>query len=539
MSGTTAGRLPAVDGVAGAIRAAERGHIPDLDFGDLLAWNERERGGSLAVVIGDDAATFAELASRVRATAARLRALGLTQGDRLGLLGSNTTSWLIAALAALSMGVTAVPVNARYSEAEIDWLLGVSDLSLLLVQPRFGRKDLTAWIARSARAGQTPLQVIAGDHPDVPRFDTGPNSDPGMWPRKGTGEFTTTPGIVMFTSGSTSRPKGCVLLQGPIIRNAAQHTQRLSFGAGEGWFSPMPFYHAGGLVWGLTSILVTGGRLISQELFDAGAALRLIEEYGCVYEHGVDTMFVAQIQHEDFRRLRMKSLRVLSSSGPSSFMHRLQDAVVETRVISKWGITEGYGNLTLPSPSDDAAHRLETVGRGYDGIEYRIDSNRSDTPGEILVRGSVMDGYFRDVEATRAVIDSDGWLHTGDLGLIAGDRYLRFAGRVKQMLKVGGENVSALEIESALLANAAVSIACVVGEVDDRLGEVPVAIVEIAAGSNVGEGELIAGCHRMLAAFKVPARVHLVGPGEMPLTGSGKPDRRAVAELADARSLQW
>lgn len=522
--------------------AASRGDQPALDYADLLSWNAATRPHSTALVLSGREVSFAELNLLSDRAATRLHARGVQVGDRIGLLGANTVEWLTLALGALRSGCTVVPINARYTTTEITALLHRADLRLLLAQPRFGRKDLASYLNRPEIGGLVELATFDSEVDGLEHID-GTGADVARGDVDGTGQAAHSAGqhagavgMTLYTSGSTSAPKGCMLTQVGMIRNAVLHTARLGIDERDRWFSPMPFFHAGGFVWGVTSMLVTGTTLISQEIFDAGQALDLIETYDATYHHGVDTMFITEMEHPAFSAARLSSVRIANSTGGRPVLERISTVMRVPGTVSKWGITEGYGNLTLSAPHDPLEKRLTTVGRRYPGIEYRIGEAKGEGVGEILIRSSVMEGYFRDPAATREAIDPDGWLHTGDLGSFDPDGYLRYAGRIKQMLKVGGENVSALEIEGLLLAHPGVTAACVVGLPHPRLGEVPIAVVQASQPDPRMNDLLTAFCVEHLARFKVPAQIILVGPGEMPMTGSGKPDVARIRQLVEARS---
>lgn len=516
------------------VAAAATGERVAVDYGDLLEWQASVRPHATAVILDDRVLTFAQLRGLACAAAAELVTRGMRPGDRVGLLGANTVEWLALALGALRNGYTVVPINARYANLEVTALTRRAQLRLLVAQPRFGRKDLGGYLSDLFVDEGIQILTFGGDVPGLPGLTLAPAGEatPG-----GSGRYASSVGMIMYTSGSTSAPKGCMLTQAGMIRNAALHTNRLGIDAGDRWFSPMPFYHAGGFVWGVTSMLVTGAPLISQEIFQPEQALDLIERTQATYHHGVDTMFVAEMESPSFDVGRVRSLRVANSTGGPAILERIHQTMAVPGMVSKWGITEGYGNLTLSAPDDPPGKRLGTVGRGYPGIEYRInDATVAGGPGEILIRGSVMEGYFRDGEATAAIVDGEGWLHTGDLGAFDEQGYLHYSGRIKQMLKVGGENVSALEVEGLLLTHPGVTAVAVIGVSHPRLGEVPIAVVQVSDPSSRSTDQLMAFCVERLAKFKVPAEIVVVGPGEFPLTGSGKADSAKVRQLVVSRS---
>jgi fatty-acyl-CoA synthase/long-chain acyl-CoA synthetase len=243
-------------------------------------------------------------------------------------------------------------------------------------------------------------------------------------------------------------------------------------------------------------------------------------------------MFVRQLDVARRRRFDLSSLKKGTSTGPLSLIKRIRAELGIDYIMSKWGATEGYGNLSLCDLDDPLERRLGSHGRIYEQFAYRIadpvtgcDALPEGHEGEIQVHGAAMQGYFDDAEATEAVILPDGWLRTGDLGRLDG-AYLYYTGRIKDMLKIGGENVAAAEIEQALTQHRAVLNVAVVGKPDPEWGELPVAYVELAYGMTATETELIAHCRRLLAGIKTPRRVVIVA--EMPQTGSGKVDKNRL-----------
>ena len=288
---------------------------------------------------------------------------------------------------------------------------------------------------RARLGGQRPgirFFTIVGAIPETPVLEPAGGSEtlPGLEHRASSSDVA----VIMYTSGSTAAPKGCMLTHQGIVRNACLHVERLGITAEDRWFSGMPLFHAGGLVWGLTSVLVSGACLVTQEVFDAGEALDLIETERCTYHHGVDTMFIREMAHPAFHARRTRTVKIAASTGTREILQRIRDVMGIEGVVSKWGITEGYGNLTLCSPTDPLEKRIQTVrGRGCPGIDYRIVDPGSARPlppreiGEIQVRGCAMAGYYHDAAATASIIDPDGWIHTGDLGWFDDAGYLSFA----------------------------------------------------------------------------------------------------------------
>lgn len=518
-------------------RECERGRqgaLPNLTYADLIQLGAARHGEHDALVLAEQRVSFQRLADEVEAYQQRLIRLGVADGDKVALLGTNTIDWIAALLAIMASGAVAVPLNARDPIEGLAYTILASDATHVLYANRYARRDVSML---PTDLGERGWQGECVTFEAAARLR---ERTPAM-PPSGAVAAPSDLGIILFTSGSTSRPKGCMLTQQGMIRNALLHTQRLGITSADRWFSPMPFFHAGGLIWGVTSMLVSGATLVSQERFDAEQALDLIERERCTYHHGIDAMFVAEMSSPAFTQERVSSLRIANSTGSPELLRSIHEQMGIEGIVSKWGISEGYGNLTLSAPDDPLQKRLYTVGRGYPGIEYRIvdpvtgNVDATGASGEIRVRGSSMDGYYNEPEATAALIGADGWLATGDRGAFDAEGYLHYEGRLKEMLKVGGENVSLAEVESALMQHPGVELVVVVGAEHPRLEEVPVAFVVPRAGADaVTAGELEAFGRERLADFKVPVAYLTTSIEQIPTTGSGKVARRSLgSEVAE------
>jgi len=512
--------------VAGAWPAPGPGEW-QISLGELLRraalnWGDRE-----ALVIGADRLTFARLDEAARDLARRLRARGVETGVHVALMGHNSAAWVIAYFAIAKAGGVMVPVNPRFSPREIRYVIGKSRCDLLIAEP-----DRAALLEAEPGPGDVPpplrLGIVGIGRGPRPFADLAARADAAL-PSVDPGETA----VIMFTSGSTAFPKGCMLGHDGLVRNALLHDARLHLEPDDRWFGPTPFFHASGCVWGILSVAAVGATLVSCDRFDAHDAMALIARERCTYQHGIETMFVRQLDVARRHRYDLSSLKKGTSTGPLALIKRIHDELGVTYIMSKWGATEGYGNLSLCDLDDPLERRLGSHGRIYEPFDYRIadpaggaESLPAGAEGEIQVRGCAMQGYFDDPAATRAVISADGWLRTGDLGRLDGP-YLYYTGRIKDMLKVGGENVAAAEIEAALMRHPAVLNVAVVGKPDHEWGEIPVAFVELAHGMEATEAALIAHCRRLLAGIKIPRRVTILA--RLPQTGSGKIDKTKLS----------
>lgn len=499
----------------------------DLSLGEVLEragtdWPDRE-----AVVIGADRLRYRQLAEAARTVARRLARAGVSRGSHVALMARNSAEWVVSYFAIAMAGAVTVPVNPRFSPREIAYVLRKSRCELVLGSR--GTRDLVRG-----------LQHLGGDAPRLPlgvyEFTAGRDRFAELPAPDGVTKLPAAmpddTAVIMFTSGSTAFPKGCVLRHFGLVRNAVLHDERLHLDMNDRWFGPTPFFHASGCVWGILSTAAVGATLVSCERFDAVESMSLLESEACTYQHGIDTIFVRQLEVARERKYALDRLTKATSTGPLSLLRRIRDELGIEFIMSKWGATEGYGNLSLCDLDDPLDKRLETHGRIYDEFEYRVaDPETGITPltdgeiGEIQVKGPAMESYFEDPEATRATILPEGWLRTGDLGKLEGS-YLHYTGRLKDMLKIGGENVAAQEIEAVLVTHPGVRNVAIVGEVHAEWGESAVAFVEIAAGQAVTGAELAEHCRRHLAAIKVPRRFEFTE--ELPKTGSGKVDKKKL-----------
>jgi fatty-acyl-CoA synthase len=352
--------------------------------------------------------------------------------------------------------------------------------------------------------------------------------------------------MIMYTSGTTSRPKGAMLTHEGLTRMAALvAATRFGLHAEDSFWTPLPMFHIGGLI-GMLACASVGCRYCHVGVMDGARALDQIEnERVTVAFPTFDQLWLPVITHPRFADADLSPLRVIQCTGASPRLLALhRDHLPQAKQIAASGLTEATSWTSMSHPTDDDETRLHTHGPPLPGVELRtVDPAGVDVApgerGELLVRGfGRFAGYYGDPEATAAAIDSDGWLHTGDLGVIDAQGRHTFIGRLKDMLKVGGENVAAAEVEDYLVTHPAVAIAQVVAAPDDRYGEVPAAFVELVPGESVAEDELIAYCVGRIATFKVPRYVRVVDEWPMSGTKIRKGDLRAViARELDERGI--
>jgi fatty-acyl-CoA synthase len=502
--------------------------------------------------------TYQELLERGRERAVQLRQLGVGAGDRFGLLMENCPEIVEFLLAAALVGATAVPINTRFkarelahviADAELTSLVttgvidGVIDFNKLLLSTVEGLADAQDPLALSL-PGYPRLRSVAsvGERPaagivsvaSLPQSDGA--TDNGQAHVRADDSL-----LIMYTSGTTANPKGCVLTNGGLVLNARAIVDRLEIPGDDVWWDPLPMFHMGGIML-MSSVFAAGGRFISQAHFTPDEALDLIEgEHPTVLYPLFPTITLDLIHHERFGTSAIEGVRLVSSVAPPDVQRRIQDAFPSAKVFSAYGITELCGCVAFHSPADPPEQRLTTCGRALDGFEMRIVDPDANQPlpfgerGELVGRGPQMfTGYYGNPEATSAVIDEQGFFHTGDACSMDEHGEITYHGRIKDMLKVGGENVSAIEVESFLATHPAIKMAQVVGVPDDRLLEVGAAFVELAPGQTITAEEVIEFCQGRIARFKIPRYVRFVTEWPMSATKVQKfrLRERLVAELS-------
>lgn len=505
-----------------------------------------------AVIADDERLTYAELSDLAGRVSLGLLRQGVRRGDKVSLWLPNGLPFLAAALGASRVGAVVVAVNPRFRADEVAYVLRQSDSVAVILSPRTGTTDQLAILAdvcpelSTARGGRISSQTLPELQLGVCLGDAPPNllvwdellrlgldHDQAADLAEREAEVTADDvALFQYTSGSTAFPKAVMLSHDSIVRNAWQFGEALAMTPDDVYLVPLPFFHVGGLVTGALCALVHGACVVTMARFEPEAFLRAVEAYQCTVLSGVETTYVMALEHPDLRRFNLSSARRCIALGTSELIRRIHDEMGIPYVCTLYGISEAAPNVSLVRVGEPLEVSLTTMGRPQPGVDVRIvDPARGaelgpGERGEICVRGwNVMRGYYKQPGETAEAIGAEGWLHTGDLGTLDERGYLTFLGRIKNVIRVGGENVSAEEVENCLIGHPAVKIAQVVAGPDPRLSEVCVAYVERKAGESVDEEALIAHCRARLAGYKVPRRVRFVAAVDWPMTGSGKIQR--------------
>ncbi|MBX9905912.1 MAG: AMP-binding protein [Burkholderiales bacterium] len=494
-----------------------------------------------ALVISGKRLTWAELRDNVREVAQGLRALGISRGDHVAVCMGNSLEWVIFFYAAASIGAVTVPVNTRFKADEMLYCLKQADVKLLFVTDRFLKinfidmlRGICPAVDQKLPDAALPLLhtvVVLGK--DVPK---GAISFADLLSQGAVCEAPWPPAVsaddvllMQFTSGTTSYPKGVMLTHDNMLRNAACVAARFHLKARDRYYSARPFYHVAGTTLSLLAALTTGACLLSSPSFEPEEALATMWSEECTHTSGNDTMFLMMLNHPNFDQYPLKLRNGWASAGPE-VSRKVIDTMGMKGLVQAYGLSEASPNVCMSHYDDDIEKRIDGWAHILDDVEVRLVDPESGAvmppgrSGEIQVRGwSVMQGYYKMPEQTAKAITPDGWLHTGDLGIMDEDGRLKFLTRIKDVFRVGGENVAPAEVEDVLHKHPKIKQAQVIGVPDPRLVEVPAAYVILMEGQSATPQEIISWSKERLANFRVPRYVQIVDSFEkIGMTGSSK-----------------
>jgi len=494
---------------------------------------------ALIVPFQDLRLSFAALLAMVERVAAALRALSLAPGDRFGLWATNCAEWLYLQLAAARAGLTLVNVNPAYRAAELGYVLRRSRMRALFLHRRDCRSDYRAILEDTlAGTGDVALEkVICLGTTDWEEFLAAAQAGAVQYPEVSADDVTN----MQYTSGTTGSPKGVLLTHRNVVNNGHCIARSLRLTATDRIVVPVPMYHCFGCVGGTIPMVTAGAALVlPAPTFEPGATLAAIERYRGTVVYGVPTMFIAELEHPDFARYDLTSLRTGIMAGapcPIEVMRRVVTEMHCPQMTIVYGQTESSPVITGSGVDAPLEARVASVGAPYPNTEVKIvDAGGNIVPagetGELCARGYlVMQGYDADPDATARAVDRDGWLHTGDLAAMREDGTFRITGRVKDMIIRGGENIYPREIEEFLYGHPKVGDVQVVGVPDVRLGEAVAAWIRLKPGATASEDELREFCRGRIAHYKVPHYIRLVEEFPMTVTGKIQKFRIRAAEI--------
>jgi fatty-acyl-CoA synthase len=522
---------------------------------EILAADVAARGDADAIVTEGARLSYRQLSHEAWKVAKAMHALGLRRGDLVGVLMANDETWLALFYGAALIGAVTVPVNTRFKAPELAFCLKQADCKALFLADRFLRNDFVAYLREADPAvddrlpgGQLPqlrhVVVIGSNVPraalDWERFRALGASVSDATIRDAAGEVKPDDLLlIQFTSGTTAYPKGVMLTHDNMLRNAWAAGTRIGVRADDRYFNCRPFFHVAGSTLSALMALVFGACIVTLPTFEPGGALALMARERCTLISGNDTLFQMLMSHADFDPTKLALRGGWAAAGPET-MRKIVDVLGARYICAAYGLSEASPNVVMSDYRDPVELRIAGLAQPHEGLGLRIadpDTNAPlppETQGEIQVRGwSVMRGYYNNPDANAKVFTADGWLRTGDLGSVTADGRLRMSGRLKDVFRVGGENVAPAEVEEVLLAHPAVATAQVVGVPDPRLGEVPAAYVTLRAGMSATETELVEWTRARCANFRVPRYLRIVRDFDaIGMTASGKVQKAKLREHA-------
>jgi fatty-acyl-CoA synthase len=490
--------------------------------------------------------TYAELDRDIDQVARGLLAAGLAKGDRLGLWSPNCAEWTLVQYAAAKTGVILVNLNPAYRTHELAYALNQSGLRMLISAAVFKSSDYPAMVAEVRPECPALEQVAVIGEPSWQELLAGGSSvDPDRLRQVAATLRPDEPINIQYTSGTTGFPKGATLSHRNIVNNGYFVTETIGFTEADRLVIPVPFYHCFGMVMGNLGCTTHGATMIiPSAAFEPEAALRAVQAERATALYGVPTMFVAEQSLRNFADFDLSSLRtgiMAGSTCPVAVMKRCMSEMGMTEVSIAYGMTETSPVSTQTQRDDDVPRRTETVGRVHPHVEVKIvDPDGVTVPygvtGELCTRGySVMIGYWDEPEKTAEAIDSDGWMHTGDLATMREDGYCAIVGRSKDLVIRGGENIYPREVEEFLYGHPSVTDVQVVGVPDERYGEELCAWIKLRPGAEPLDAAAVrAYCAGKLAHFKIPRYVRIVD--DFPMTVTGK-IRKVEMRETSAREL--
>ena len=501
--------------------------------------------------------TWAQFKAEVDRFAAGLLALGLERDDRLGIWSPNRVEWLVTQFATARIGVVLVNINPAYRLAELEYALNASGCRAIVSAERLRSSMYLEMLQTLApelrscepgklmsrrlpmlqlviRLGQERSPGMLGYDEVMARGDTALDID-ALDAASATLDCFDAINI-QFTSGTTGNPKGATLTHHNVVNNARFVAQAMRFTERDSLCIPVPLYHCFGMVLSVLACVSTGAQMVFPgEVFDAGATLDAVASERCTALHGVPTMFIAELDHTDFARFDLSTLRTGIMAGapcPIETMKRVVSQMNMAEVTIAYGMTETSPVSFQSSTTDPLERRVSTVGRIQPHLEAKVVDSGAvlpvGQPGELWVRGySVMRGYWGDDERTREAV-VDGWMRTGDLATIDAEGYCNIVGRVKDMLIRGGENIYPREIEEFLFRHPKVQSVQVFGVPDPKYGEEVCAWIVLKPGEQATDEDIRSFCRDQIAHYKVPRYIRFVP--EMPMTITGKVQKFVMRE---------
>ena len=513
-------------------------HVTSL--GDLLLRSADQWPDKEVLVFPHKRLTYSELANRSKYLARSLRGSGIRSGDHVGILAPNLIEVIELLFAIALCDAVAVLINARYKTSELAYVIENADLKLLfsansiedyvdfpelLYDSLHGLKD-TVDTSLPLQLESAPLleKIVLLENVEKPglisfsTFESGANqiSDHEMWQQRHQVKLSNSC-MMMYTSGTTANPKGCRLSHEAIVRNALEISLRLRITETDIQWNPLPMFHMSAIM-PLLATMWAGGSFISATHFVADEAMRVIEkEKPTILFTAFPAVMSAILDHPDFKAEKMSQVRLVNNVAPPNQLKKNMQLLPQAIHISAYGMTEAAGISCFGSVDESDEIRATTSGKPFPGVQMRVVDVESgkevetNTRGEITIKGfSLFEGYYKSADLSSQAFDNDGWFHTGDLCSQNDEGHVSYHGRIKDMLKVGGENVAAIEIESFLCNHPAILISQVVSIPDEKLQEVAAAFIQLKPKMSCTEKEIVEFCTGKIASYKIPRYVRFV-----------------------------
>lgn len=521
------------------LEAVVRGDLEWASIPELVRSAAERYADVEAVVEGRTRISYAELGARVERSAAACLANGVSPGDRVAIWAPNTLDWIVSALGAVTAGAVLVPLNTRFKGTEAADVLRRSGARLLFVTGTFLGTSYVASLRRAVAQGPglpelEQVVVLSDDAPaDFRTWKDFLASGDGVSAadvRARAGALDgSCPSDIVYTSGTTGRPKGAVITHAQTLRAYEVWSDLAGLRRGDRYLIVNPFFHTFGYKAGVIACLMRGATMIPQPVFNVGTALANIAAERVSVLPGPPTLHQSLLDHPARDAHDLSALRLVVTGAavvPLRLVERLRGELGVETVLTAYGLSEASGIVTMCRRGDDPSVIASTSGRAIPGTQVRVvrptgEPAPAGTPGEVLVRGfNVMRGYYEDEAATAEVLTENGWLRTGDVGVLDETGNLHITDRIKDMYIVGGFNAYPAEIEQLLGLHPDVADVAVIGVPDARLGEVGKAYVVRRPGAVLTGDDLIAWARREMANYKVPRAVEFLG--ELPRNASGK-----------------
>jgi acyl-CoA synthetase (AMP-forming)/AMP-acid ligase II len=527
------------EGVAALTDLGRIGTIPRM----ALAASEAYGTGN-AIEDGAFTLRYDELAGAVLRSSRAFIAAGIEPGDRVAIWAPNVHEWILAALGLQGAGAVLVPLNTRFKGTEAAYILNKSGARILCTVGDFLGTNYVELIRSEETPGVERVISLRGEEKGVEPWDDflagGTAVEEGVARDRIANADASSLSDMMFTSGTTGKPKGVMTEHQQNLRVFEAWTEVIGLRAGDRYLIINPFFHAFGYKAGWMSSLMRGATILPQPVFDVDEVLSRVASDRVSMLPGPPAIYQSILAHPSLADYDISNLRLAvtgAAAVPVELVHRMRDELGFETIVTGYGLTETCGTATMCRHDDDPETIATTSGRAMEGIEVRcVDADGVEVPrgepGEVVVRGyNLMRGYFDDDTATRETIDLEGWLHTGDVAVMDERGYLRITDRIKDMFIMGGFNCYPAEIESALFEMSGIAAAAVIGVPDERMGEVGMAFVVLEAGAALDEAAIIAWSRENMANYKVPRRVQVLE--ELPMNASGKVTKFSLREWVE------